>query len=89
MTSVRASATALASLALLACGSSDTIRPGDIADAGPSMGNAACPPANDDVGLEVGQVIPNVELTTCDGLPVELHDVCPRKAAYFFVYADW
>lgn len=79
----------LASAALIACGSATDVGPAPVADVGPRTGNETCPPNGDDVGLELGQVIPNVDLLECDGTPVELHDACPLKAAYFFVYADW
>lgn len=51
--------------------------------------NALCPPGTDNVGIAVGQVIPNLELLECDGTPVGLHDFCDKTATYFFVYADW
>lgn len=80
----------LASAALLACGSTaDNGGPAPVADVGPRTGAETCPPADADIGLDLGQIIPNVDLMECDGTPVEMHDLCPRKAAYFFVYADW
>ena len=42
------------------------------------------------VGLEVGDLIPDVELQRCDGSPVNLHDlVCGNVVTHVYSYASW
>ena len=76
--------------ALLACGTavSNDVAPPLDAGMGANVGQPACPP-DGPFGRDLNQAIPNVALADCDGNPVELHDLCARKVAYFFVYADW
>lgn len=52
------------------------------------MANGLCPPQAP-FGLRAGEVFPELRLPDCDGQLVNLHESCGRKAAYFFVYADW
>lgn len=78
----------LATAALAACGTATELDT-PIVDAGPRTGAPMCPPSTDDVGLELGQTIPDLSLLDCEGTPIDLHEVCDKKAAYFFVYADW
>lgn len=80
----------LACSALAACGAADnTLGPNDVADAGGDGLGLSCPPDAAEFGLELGDVVPDVELVDCDGTPVSLHELCNHKAAYFFVYTDW
>lgn len=80
----------VAACALSACGAADNgLGPGDLADAGPGGLGLSCPPDADEFGVELGQVVPDVELVDCDGTPASLQDLCAHKAAYFFVYTDW
>lgn len=80
---------AVLALSSMACGVGVTLQPGDIADAGPSGFTGTCPPTATEFGLELADVVPNIELVDCDGTPVGLHDLCAHKASYFFVYTDW
>ena len=89
-TSLHAVTSLTTGLLAVACGSTTAeLGPGDVADVGPRQQAALCPPEDGDRGLDLGQVVPDLALLTCDGTPMSLHDLCPRKAAYFFVYADW
>lgn len=47
-----------------------------------------CPPMGVE-GTSVGSVFPNLTLPDCAGTLHNLQDPCPRKAAYYFVYAEW
>lgn len=84
----RIPATFLASALAVACGTGADLGPGEVADVGPRGNSELCPPTGAQ-GLELGQVIPDVALRDCDGNDTSLHALCARKAAYFFVYADW
>ena len=73
--------------------------PGDAANALPSdtgttspdasaVAGGACPPAGP-FGKAVGDVVPDVTLSDCDGNPVHLHDLCASDAAFIFSYSGW
>ena len=47
-----------------------------------------CPP-HGPFETEVGHPLANVLLLDCDGRPHALHDLCPRRLAYVFEFADW
>jgi hypothetical protein len=57
-------------------------RDAGLMDAGP------CPWPGPTGSLE-GDVIENVILLDCDDRPVELHDLCERRAAHLFIMAGW
>lgn len=82
-------ATLLAWLLAAACGTSGELGPGDVADVGPRPNTSPLCPPTDPQGLALGQIIPDVALRDCEGNDTSLHALCPRKAGYFFVYADW
>ena len=81
-------ASLLAVLLAAGCGTGAGLGPNDVADVGPRGQSPLCP-ATGAPGLSLGQVIPDVALRDCEGQDTSLHALCPRKAAYFFVYADW
>ena len=56
-----------------------------VADAGVM---SLCPPPGP-YGRDEGDTIPPVRLRDCDGNWHSLHDLCARKASWFFVYAGW
>ncbi len=82
-------ALAILALSSLACGVGVILEPGDVAEPGPNGFTGACPPTATEFGLELGDVVPDLELMDCDGSPVGLHELCAHKAAYFFIYNDW
>jgi hypothetical protein len=47
-----------------------------------------CPPA-EPFGTEVGETLPEVEFTDCDGNQYTLHDLCQFEAGWFFTFAGW
>ncbi len=47
-----------------------------------------CPPAGP-YGLDPGDILQDVELLTCDGQPVRLHDLCGADTGYIALFADW
>ncbi|MEQ9498891.1 MAG: hypothetical protein RIT81_18575 [Deltaproteobacteria bacterium] len=61
-------------------------RDGGFRDGG--VANALCPPS-DTTGTNVGAIFPDLALPDCAGNMRNLQDPCERKAAYYFVYADW
>lgn len=58
---------------------------GLLADAGPM---AMCPPAAP-FGVGVGDALPDIELSDCDGNVRSLHDLCEARASWMFVFAGW
>lgn len=60
-------------------------RPDEGLDAG---GGGLCPPTGTPKRA-LGEILPNASLRTCEGEVFELHQLCERKAAWLFVYADW
>jgi hypothetical protein len=60
-------------------------RPDDGLDGGST---ALCPPSGTPKRA-LGEILPNASLRTCEGEVFELHQLCERKAAWLFVYADW
>lgn len=62
--------------------------PAAMADAGMMPPGPMCPPTGDE-GARVGKTIPNVLLEDCDGNIHQLHELCGRKASWFFVHASW
>ena len=73
---------ALATLLALAAGCSERDDGAPEPDDQPCLESGA-------VGLEPGQVVPNVGLTDCAGGTVELRDLCPRRAAFVYAFASW
>ena len=86
---MRGAALATGLLTIAACGNG--LGSNDVADLGmaPQMGEA-CPEALNPVGLELGDTLPDVQLTDCSGASLSMQELaCSKKAAYFFVYAEW
>lgn len=52
------------------------------------VANGLCPPS-DGTGTNVGDIFPAIALPDCAGNLHELQAPCHRKAAYYFVYAEW
>ncbi len=52
------------------------------------VGDGVCPPT-DVTGTAVGSIMPDLALPDCAGNLHNFQDPCPRKAAYYFVYAEW
>lgn len=76
-----------------ASGPSDAARGSDggHSDAGAAdtgMMAALCPPPGP-FGLAIGDRVPDVELTDCDGNTRTLHDLCEERAAWMFIFAGW
>ena len=47
-----------------------------------------CPPMGA-VGVQPGNVLPDLALEDCEGNVHRLHDLCAARASYLFVYAGW
>ena len=47
-----------------------------------------CPPEGP-FGATESLTTPDVTLYRCDGTPIGMHQLCPRRAAYVYTYADW
>ena len=48
-----------------------------------------CPPLESEIGVEVSDTIGEVVLSDCDGKLYSIHQLCPRKASWIYVYAGW
>lgn len=55
-------------------------------DAGMMMG--LCPPQGP-FGANQGDTAPPLMLTDCEGNQHNLHDLCQKRASWFFVFAGW
>ena len=49
---------------------------------------ALCPPPGP-YGTAVGATIPALALPDCDGVMHDVHDLCERKAGWFFIFAGY
>lgn len=83
---------ALVAAVVFACGGTPAGDPAPAqmapaADAG-MMPLAMCPPAGP-YDTRVGRTLPNVILEDCEGNTHQLHDLCGKKASWFFVFASW
>ncbi len=65
-----------------ACGAGETCIAGDCAAA------TTCPPPPP-YGTNVGDTVPDITLTDCDGTSYSLHELCAKKASYIYMYTGW
>jgi len=47
-----------------------------------------CPPAGP-YGTGIGDTLPDITLTDCDGGQHHLHDLCAFNVSWFFTFAGW
>ena len=65
------------------CGDGLACVDGTCVEAGPE-----CPPPPP-YGTSIGKTLPNATLLDCDGVEYSIHDLCPSKAAWIFLYTGW
>jgi hypothetical protein len=51
--------------------------------------DGVCPPGSETVGSEVGDTMGEVVLSDCEGNLHSIHQLCPRKASWIYIYAGW